>query len=209
MARSELIETPQGPGRVRYYEPGPDVESVATIALGHGAGGGIGASDLMLLARSLPERGYVVVLVEQPWKVAGRKIAGRPPTLDAAWLPILAGTSRVGPLVVGGRSAGARVACRTAAEVGASGVLSLSFPLHPPGKPEASRAPELVAPLAHGIPVRVVQGATDPFGTPDEVRTHLPERGWVAQAAGAHSFGRNPQDVLAATLDFLPALTGG
>ncbi|MFN8031062.1 MAG: alpha/beta family hydrolase [Dermatophilaceae bacterium] len=145
MPEARQIETPGGPGRAfTYAASGPD--PLATVVLGHGAGGGLGASDLVLLARALPERGYRVILIEQPWKVAGRKIAGRPPTLDAAWVPMIAALGIVGPLVVGGRSAGARVACRTAAEVGAGGVLCLSFPLHPPGKPEASRAGELRAP---------------------------------------------------------------
>ena len=91
----------------------------------------------------------------------------RPPALG----PATAG----GPVVVGGKSNGARVACRTAHDCGADGVLALSFPLHPPGKPEASRAEELRAPLPHGIPLHVVQGATDPFGTPEEVRAELPD----------------------------------
>ncbi|GAA1762118.1 alpha/beta family hydrolase [Nostocoides vanveenii] len=206
MPEARQIETPGGPGRAfTYAASGPD--PLATVVLGHGAGGGLGASDLVLLARALPERGYRVILIEQPWKVAGRKIAGRPPTLDAAWVPMIAALGIVGPLAVGGRSAGARVACRTAAEVGASGVLCLSFPLHPPGKPEASRAGELRAPGDHGLPVRVVQGERDPFGGPDEVRAELADPSWVAGVPGTHSFGRTPTEVLAATLTFLPALT--
>lgn len=207
MPESQLIDTPGGPGRAITYAASGHAP-LATVVLSHGAGGGLGASDLVLLARALPERGYRVILVEQPWKVAGRKIAGRPPTLDAAWVPIVAALDVAGPLVVGGRSAGARVACRTAAAVGASGVLCLSFPLHPPGKPEASRAGELREPLGHGIPVRVVQGERDPFGGPDEVRAELTDPGWVAGVPGTHSFGRTPTEVLDAVLGFLPALTG-
>jgi predicted alpha/beta-hydrolase family hydrolase len=100
--------------------------------------------------------------VEQPWRVRGRKVAERPPLLDEAWLAVLAELAGA-PLVAGGRSAGARVACRTAAEVGADGVLCLAFPLHPPGRPERSRLPELEAVQ---VPVLVVQGDRDAFGVP-------------------------------------------
>ena len=204
----ERVELPtaQGPGRAHIYTG--SAPERANVVLSHGAGGGIGASDLMLLAKSLPAHGYRVILLEQPWKVAGRKVAGRPPTLDAAWVPMLAELALPGPVVVGGRSAGARVACRTAYTVGASGVLALSFPLHPPGKPEASRAAELRAPGEHGIPVRVIQGARDPFGTPAEVRAELADPAWVAEAAGTHSFGKTPTDVLDAALAYLPELIG-
>jgi predicted alpha/beta-hydrolase family hydrolase len=113
--------------------------------------------------------GFQVARFEQPWRVAGRRVAGPPSQLDAAWceaLPVLyAGrASQQPPLVVGGRSAGARVACRTAGEVDAVGVLALAFPLHPPGRPERSRGDELPR-----NPALVVQGGRDPFGTPDDV----------------------------------------
>ena len=206
MAEIRDLPTEQGPGRAHIYSA--DVPARADIVLGHGAGGGIGAADLMLLASSLPGHGYRVILIEQPWKVAGRKIAGRPPTLDAAWIPMLAWLDLADRVVVGGRSAGARVAWRTAYDVGASGVLCLSFPLHPPGKPESSRAHELRAPGERGIPMRVIQGKTDPFGTPAEVRAELPDPDWVIEAAGTHSFGRRPLDVLDAALAVLPALIG-
>jgi predicted alpha/beta-hydrolase family hydrolase len=119
--------------------------------------------------------GWEVVLVEQPWRVAGKRVAPAPARLDVGWLAVmerLAGLSSpgsAGPLVVGGRSAGARVACRTAAEVGARAVCCLAFPLHPPGRPERSRANELAAPGAAGIDVLVVQGERDPFGGPADI----------------------------------------
>ena len=119
------------------------------LALGHGAGGGIGARDLVALAAALPGEGITVVRVEQPWRVAGKKAAPAPATLDRAWLAALADLPRDVPLAVGGRSAGARVACRTAQDVGAAGVIALAFPLHPPGRPE-------------------LQGERDPFGRPEE-----------------------------------------
>jgi len=111
----------------------------------------------------LPERGVSVVLVDQPWVVAGRKVAVAPPQLDIAWRAVVPALGLEGPLLVGGRSAGARVACRTALDLGAVGAVALAFPLHPPGRPEKSRLAEL---LGAGVPTLVVQGANDPFGEP-------------------------------------------
>ncbi|WP_121843028.1 alpha/beta family hydrolase, partial [Streptomyces sp. S5] len=114
----------------------------------------------------LPGAGVSVALVEQPWRVAGKKVAPAPKTLDKGWEAVWGEVAGEGLRVVGGgRSAGARVACRTGAELGAAGVLALSFPLHPPGKPERSRAGEL---LGTGVPTLVVQGGRDPFGRPEE-----------------------------------------
>ncbi|MGH8970988.1 MAG: alpha/beta hydrolase family protein [Actinomycetes bacterium] len=140
-------------------------KSLATLVLGHGAGGGIEATDLVALTRALPGRGVTVVRVEQPWRVAGRKAATPPDSLDVAWVAVLEQLTAEGPLVVGGRSAGARVACRTASRLGAVGCLALSFPLHPPGRPERSRVGELTG---AGVPTLVVQGERDPFGGPAE-----------------------------------------
>jgi predicted alpha/beta-hydrolase family hydrolase len=132
----------------------------------HGAGGGIEARDLQALARVLPEHGVSVALVEQPWRVAGKKLAPAPKTLDAGWHGVWPALEKPGlPVIAGGRSAGARVACRTATALGAAAVLALSFPLHPPGRPEKSRADEL---LGAGVPTLVVQGGNDPFGKPEE-----------------------------------------
>ncbi|MGW6461015.1 alpha/beta hydrolase family protein [Streptomyces sp. NPDC055078] len=136
------------------------------LALGHGAGGGIGARDLRGIADALPADGVTVALVEQPWRVAGKKLAPAPKTLDTGWRGLWPALEKPGlPVVAGGRSAGARVACRTGAGLGAVGVLALSFPLHPPGRPERSRAAEL---LGAALPTLVVQGANDPFGAPAE-----------------------------------------
>ncbi|MGC5346184.1 hydrolase [Streptomyces sp. AM 4-1-1] len=154
------------------------------LAVGHGAGGGIEARDLRALAAALPPRGVTVALVEQPWRVAGKKVAPAPKTLDTGWRGLWpALTGRGLPVVAGGRSAGARVACRTAAELGAHAVLALSFPLHPPGRPERSRADEL---LGAGVPTLVVQGGNDPFGRPAE----FPEGAYelVEVAHGDHGF---------------------
>jgi len=163
----QIVSTPVGDAR---YAVVASTSPSATLVLGHGAGGGIDARDLSALARQLPARGITVVRVEQPWRVAGRKVAGPPPTLDKAWLAVLdavRAAPELGgqPLVAGGRSAGARVACRTATAVGAVGVLALAFPLHPPGRPERSRADEL---LGAGVPTLVIQGSRDSFGAPEE-----------------------------------------
>ncbi|GAA2909340.1 MULTISPECIES: alpha/beta hydrolase family protein [Streptomyces] len=160
---TEIIETEAGPARITWHQA---KKARLVLAVSHGAGGGIEARDLKALATVLPAHGVTVARVEQPWRVAGKKLAPAPKTLDAGWRgiwPALAGPGL--PVVSGGRSAGARVACRTAAELGAHAVLALSFPLHPPGKPEKSRAGEL---LGSGVPTLVVQGGNDPFGKPEE-----------------------------------------
>jgi predicted alpha/beta-hydrolase family hydrolase len=166
-ARRFSVDTPAGPARAEINPAGRKPGKV--LALGHGAGGGIEARDLVALAVALPARGITVIRVEQPWRVAGRKVAAPPRQLDVAWVAVLEGLRAAkqlpAPLVVGGRSAGARVACRTARELGAVGCLALAFPLHPPGRPESSRLPEL---LGAGVDTLVVQGERDPFGGPSE-----------------------------------------
>ena len=147
----------QGPARVHVHEPGGAVDVPAGVfVLGHGAGGGVAAPDLRAAVTAATAAGCRAILVEQPWRVAGRRVAPAPPRLDEAWLAVLAALREpsgalvvdrlvvdplvVDPLVVGGRSAGARVACRTAVSVGAAAAVCLAFPLHPPGRPAASRA---------------------------------------------------------------------
>ena len=166
------VETPEGPGRWHLDL----VDSPrAVLALGHGAGGGVTAMDLALLAGALPAQGISVARFEQPWRLAGRKVATRPPRLDIAWAAAL-GDLRArpelatAPLVAGGRSAGARVACRTAEAVGAAAVLCLAFPLHLPGRPEKSRLAELLTPTG---PRLVLQGTRDSFGSADELTSAL------------------------------------
>jgi predicted alpha/beta-hydrolase family hydrolase len=158
----------------------------ATLVLGHGAGGGIEAPDLQAVRAAAVAAGHAVVLVEQPWRVAGRKVAARPEALDQAWLACVRSLRARGPFVVGGRSAGARVACRTAVELGAAGVLALAFPLHPPGRPECSRAGELSLPSSAGIPVLVVQGERDTFGTTRELPA-LPDVEVLGVAGADHA----------------------
>jgi predicted alpha/beta-hydrolase family hydrolase len=162
------VATPRGAGRL-FVDMSRDPRSI--LVLGHGAGGGTGAADLELLARQLPERGTTVVRFEQPWRTAGRRIAGPPASLDEAWVAAVRWLRDQewgqGRLFVGGRSAGARVACRTALALGVRGVVCLAFPLHLPGRPEKSRAAEL---LTAGVPRLVLQGTKDSFGTPEEIR---------------------------------------
>ena len=177
------IETPVGVARVHVAAaPRPR----ATLVLGHGAGGGVETPDLRALARALPGEGVTVVRVEQPWRVAGRRVAAPPPTLDRAWLAVVPALDVRGRLLVGGRSAGARVACRTAVALGAAGCLALAFPLHPPGSPGKSRLGELTG---AGLPTLVVQGGRDPFGTADAFPPTLPA-GTVVRAVphADHSF---------------------
>ncbi|MGW2507992.1 alpha/beta hydrolase family protein [Streptomyces scopuliridis] len=165
----QTVETPAGDARITWH---PAKRPRRVLALGHGAGGGIEARDLRALAAALPPLGVTVALVEQPWRVAGKKVAPAPKTLDTGWRALWPALEKPGvPVVAGGRSAGARVACRTARELGAHAVLALSFPLHPPGRPEKSRAAEL---LESGVPTLVVQGGNDPFGKPAEY-AGLPE----------------------------------
>lgn len=178
---TQSVETDAGTARVTWHRA---KRARLVLAVSHGAGGGIEARDLQVLARVLPAHGVSVALVEQPWRVAGKKVAPAPKTLDLGWRGVWPALAAPGlPVISGGRSAGARVACRTAAELGAHAVLALSFPLHPPGKPEKSRADEL---LGAGVPTLVVQGGNDPFGRPEE----FPRGGYeiVEVPYGDHGF---------------------
>jgi predicted alpha/beta-hydrolase family hydrolase len=216
------IHTPHGPARARVHAV-PDARGV--LVLGHGAGGGIGAPDLQASTAVALGLGLAVVLVEQPYRVAGRRSPAPARQLDAAWLAVIAdlrsrrrgglgkalgaptvardGQAGAGepPLIVGGRSSGARVACRTAADAQAAGVLCLAFPVHPPGKaddPAKSRISELDA---VAVPVLVVQGERDPFGRPPEG----PDRA-VVVVPGDHAL-RNRAAVSAAIEPWLMTLS--
>ena len=161
------METPHGPARVHVHAGEAANASRAALMLGHGAGGGIASRDLTRAAAVATAAGVAVALVEQPYRVAGRRSPAPAAQLDAAWLAVVERLSadelKGLPLLVGGRSSGARVACRTAAQAHAIGVLCLAFPVHPPGRPEKSRLSELDA---VEVPTLVVQGASDPFGMP-------------------------------------------
>ncbi|MGW5573934.1 alpha/beta hydrolase family protein [Nocardia thailandica] len=159
------IDTGAGPAEVALDGP---ARPAFLLLMTHGAGGGCDTKDIAAVCDSAIEHGGVAARVTQPYRVAGRRAPGSAPAQDAAWLEIVGALRRRypdTPLVQGGRSNGARVACRTAVEAGARGVVALSFPLHPPGKPEKSRREELLA--TGDIPVVVINGGSDPFGVPD------------------------------------------
>lgn len=159
------IATPSGPARVDLDRPR---NAAGLLVVGHGAGGGVNAPDIVTGRDAALAAGWVVARVTQPYRVAGRRSPAPAPKLDEAWVAVVGALRKrrglgAPPLVVAGRSSGARVACRTADAVGADGVLCLAFPVHPPGKPEATRLPELDSP---NCPVLVIQGDRDPFGMP-------------------------------------------
>jgi uncharacterized protein len=189
------LGTPHGPARAHLH-----VSEGATTALvlGHGAGGGVNAPDLTAARRAALALGITAVLVEQPYRVAGRRSPAPSQQLDAAWLAVIDQLELDGlELIVGGRSSGARVACRTAAEAGAAGVICLAFPVHPPGRPEKSRLGELDAVT---VPVLVVQGARDPFGMPPPAPNRT-----VVEVNGDHSLRAGAKAVEAAVAEWLTA----
>ena len=193
------LRTPRGLARVHIH---PAEEARAALVLGHGAGGGVGAPDLVAATAAALAAGVTVALVEQPYRVAGRRSPAPAGHLDEAWVAVaaqlrageLAGLS----LLAGGRSSGARVACRTAAETGAAGVVCLAFPLQPPGRASApSRLPELDAVT---VPTLIVQGERDPFGIPPASTTRT-----VALVPGDHNL-RSGAGVREAVAAWLPRL---
>lgn len=165
---AETVETSVGTAGVALDLP---ASSAALLVIGHGAGGGVNARDILAVRKAAVAAGYAVARTTQPYRLAGRRAPAPARQLDAAFTDLVTALGKRRPLrgvpvITGGRSSGARVACRTAEAVGATGVLALAFPLHPPGRPEKSRADEL---LGVRVPVLVVQGERDSFGPPDEV----------------------------------------
>jgi predicted alpha/beta-hydrolase family hydrolase len=193
------VDTPHGPARVHVHVA---ENPVGAMVLGHGAGGGVAARDLTTVKDVALASGCSVVLVEQPYRVAGRRSPAPAQQLDAAWMAVIehlrTDAIRELPLVAGGRSSGARVACRTAASTGAVAVVCLAFPVHPPGRPDKTRLPELDAVT---VPTLVVQGAADPFGMPPPGRNRL-----VATVAGNHSLTSDLEGVATAIRDWLPGV---
>jgi predicted alpha/beta-hydrolase family hydrolase len=198
------VDTPRGPARVHTH---PVDDPVATLVLGHGAAGGVESRDLVAATDAALAERVAVALVEQPYRVAGRRSPAPARQLDAAWTAVvdhLRGLDRGGlPLLVGGRSLGARVACRTAEATGAAAVLCLAFPLEPPrrsGGPPQSRLPELDA---VPVPTLVVQGERDRFGVPPASATRT-----VAVVPGDHSLKADLDAVAAAVREWLPGVVG-
>jgi uncharacterized protein len=201
MSAPVRIDTPHGPAQAHLHLP--DTPRAALV-LGHGAGGGVGARDLVAVTEVAVAEAVSVALVEQPYLVAGRRAPAPPGQLDTAWTAVvehLRGAELEGlPLIVGGRSLGARVACRTAAATQAVAVLCLAFPVHPPGRPEKSRLEELDAVT---LPTLVVQGESDPFGMPPPA----PNRE-VVRVAGDHSLKKDLDAVAAAVEAWLRRVVG-
>lgn len=193
------IDTPSGAARVHLFAV-RRARPRSSLVLGHGFGGGVQSPDLRSIAAELPDHGIEVVLVEQPWRVAGHRMGGSAVTLDRAWVSCVAdirsrgiGTRR---LVLGGRSTGARVACRTAAECAPDALFLLAFPLHPARRaavvgPPPTRMPELAG-AARLVPTVVVQGARDKMGQPGEIAAQLAEHSVPARVVpimdADHSF---------------------
>jgi hypothetical protein len=193
------LDTPHGLARANLQLVG---SPVGALVLGHGAGGGVGAPDLVAATQAATQAGFSVALVEQPYRVAGRRSPAPAAQLDAAWTAVVErlrdGALADLPMVAGGRSSGARVACRTAAATGAAGVLCLAFPVHPPGRPDKSRQPEMDA---VEVPVLVVQGKSDPFGMP----ASGPNR-TIVTVRGNHSLRSDVGTLRAAVGDWLASV---
>jgi predicted alpha/beta-hydrolase family hydrolase len=197
------LDTPHGPAHVHLHSAD---EPAAALILGHGAGGGVESRDLVAATNAAISDGLSVALVEQPYRVAGRRSPAPARQLEAAWIAVVdhlaAGELRGLPLVVGGRSLGARVACRTVQATGAVAVLCLAFPLQPPRRsgaaPSPSRLPELDDVK---VPMLVVQGERDRFGIPPAGR-----RRTVVQVPGDHSLRKDLDAVEVAVRGWLPAV---
>jgi predicted alpha/beta-hydrolase family hydrolase len=195
------LETPHGPANVHLHR---SEGAHGALVLGHGAGGGVAAPDLVAATEAALPEGLTVALVEQPYRVAGRSSSPPAHQLDAAWTAVVeqlaAGELEGLPLVTGGRSAGARVACRTAAETGAVAVLCLAFPLQPPARKGKPPSPDRLHELEQvKVPVLVVQGERDRFGMPPPGKNRE-----VVQVPGDHSLRSDPQAVAAAIRPWLP-----
>ncbi|WP_089005409.1 alpha/beta hydrolase family protein [Micromonospora viridifaciens] len=199
MRHSDEIETSRGPARADLDLPAGPVGTL--LVLGHGAGGDVDAPDLLAVRDAVVEAGVGVIRVTQPYRVAGRRAPAPAGHLDEAWRAVLTTLRKRHPTVsrwvVGGRSSGARVACRTARATDAAGIVALAFPLHPPGRPERTRAGE----LATGLPTLVVNGDRDPFGVP------TPEPGVevVVRPGERHDLRVDPAGTAAVVRDWLRA----
>jgi predicted alpha/beta-hydrolase family hydrolase len=200
------VDTPHGPARAHLHL----VDAPrAALALGHGAGGGVASRDLVTVTDVVRAEGIAVVLVEQPYRVAGRRAPAPARQLDAAWIAVVerlrAGELHGLPLLVGGRSSGARVACRTAEATGAVGVLCLAFPLVPPRRSSGAAAPSRLPELdGVSVPTLVVQGASDAFGVPPGATRRA-----VVQVSGDHSLRTDLAAVRAAVRAWLPEVLPG
>ena len=197
------FETPHGTANAHVHAA---EDPCAALVLGHGAGGGVAAPDLVAVTSVAIAHQVTVVLIEQPYRVTGRRSPARAQQLDAAWIAVIDGL-RAGvvaglPIVVGGRSSGARVACRTAEATAATGVLCLSFPLQPPRRAGSATAPSRLPELdAVRVPTLVVQGVRDRFGMPPARRGRT-----VVQVSADHARRTDLAAVALAVQDWLAGL---
>jgi uncharacterized protein len=199
------VETPHGQANAHLH---PADAPRAALVLGHGAGGGVTAPDLVAATDAALAGGVSVALVEQPYRVAGRRSPAPAHQLDTAWIAViehlLHGELRGLPLIAGGRSAGARVACRTVEATGAVAVLCLAFPLQPPRRAGAAARPSRLAELDEvTVPMLVVQGAGDQFGMPPAAGHRT-----VVEVPGNHSLRKDPRAVTDAVAGWLPGVVG-
>ena len=197
------VDTPHGRANAHLHAA---EEPRAALVLGHGAAGGVTSRDLVAVTNTARSEGFSVALVEQPYRVAGRRAPAPARQLDAAWLAVVehlrAGELRGLPLVAGGRSSGARVACRTSEATGAVGVLCLAFPLQPHGRSGAAAPPSRLSELDQvTAPTLVVQGERDPFGMPPPSKNRT-----VVQVAGDHRLTTDLEAVTAAVAAWLPRM---
>lgn len=206
------IATLAGPARAEVDVAADGQAARFLLVLTHGAGGGVDSPDLLAARKAGLSCGGVVARVLQPYRVAGARAPGSAQRQDAAWLEVMAvlRAAHAGlPLVQGGRSNGARVACRTAREARAAGAIALAFPLHPPGKagqPDKSRAAELRAAGAAGVPVLVINGSRDPFGVPEAADADR----LVVIAGETHTLARSQGALVEAITSWLgDRITGG
>jgi predicted alpha/beta-hydrolase family hydrolase len=195
------LPTPAGPALAEFDPPRG---AKGLLVLTHGASGGAGTADLRAVRDAATGNGIAVALLTQPFAVAGRRTPPKPAAQDAAWLAALAELRKRKPvkdlpLIVGGRSNGARVACRTAVAAGAVGVVALAFPVHPPGRPQNTRIDELDG---TGVPVLVVQGDRDAFGMPPPA----PRREVVVVPGADHALRRDLATVTAAVVRFVTSV---
>ena len=200
------VDTPHGQANVHLHSAD---KPRAGLVLGHGAGGGVAAPDLVAVTEAACAEGVTVALVEQPYRVAGRRSPAPERQLDAAWMAVmdhlLGGELRGLPLIVGGRSLGARVACRHAQATGAVAVLCLAFPLQPPRRSGAAASPSRLSELDEvSVPMLVVQGERDRFGIPPPGA-----RREVVQVPGDHGLRKDPQAVADAVRAWLPGVLTG
>ncbi len=197
-----VVETPGGPAWFDLDRPSAPARAV--LLIGHGAGGGVEAPDIIAVRNAAVAAGFAVARITQPYRVAGRRAPAPAPRLDEAWLAITAVVLKVRglkgvPAIHAGRSSGARVACRTATAANADAVVALAFPVHPPGRPDKDRLDELTLPV---VPVLVVQGDRDPFGMPPPA----PGRTIIVLAGADHSLKKGMAQGAAAVVEFVTTI---